>query len=212
MDAGADLIIRDSTSDDVPSIAAIYAHAVLHGTGTFETVPPEVSEMARRRDAVLAARWPYLVATAPASGVVLGYAYAATFRPREAYRYCLEDSVYVAPGHGRRGVGRALLEALLSRCEAAGFRQMVAVIGDSANAGSIGLHAACGFQRTGLLPDAGWKFGRWVDVVFMTRPLGQGASAPPPSEAAAAAVKEEADGEEGSLTKDDLAAATTVTR
>jgi L-amino acid N-acyltransferase YncA len=194
MDAAApkaDFVIRDSAYEDVPAIAAIYAHAVLHGTGTFETTPPDVEEMVRRRDTVLMERWPYLVAEARDSGAVLGYAYAATFRPREAYRYCLEDSVYIAPGLGRRGVGRALLEALISRCETGGFRQMVAVIGDSANEGSIGLHAACGFQRTGLLPDAGWKFGRWLDVVFMTRPLGRGASEPPGEPKAVAAAARE---------------------
>jgi len=170
--------IRPSTAADLPALTAIYAHHVRHGTGTFEIEPPDQAEMARRRDEVLARGLPWLVAEAP-DGQVLGYAYANWFRPRPAYRYFVEDSIYLAPPAQGRGLGRLLLAELLARCEAAGARQMVAVIGDAANAGSIGLHAALGFAHTGVLKDSGWKFGRWLDVVLMQRPLGAGASTPP---------------------------------
>jgi phosphinothricin acetyltransferase len=137
--------------------------------------------MARRRAAILAGGFPYLVAV-DAAGAVLGYAYAGPYRTRPAYRFAVEDSIYVAPEAAGRGggVGRALLEALVARCEAAGFRLMVAVIGDSGNAASIRLHTACRFRHAGLLPAIGWKHGRWVDSVLMTRPLGEGAATPPP--------------------------------
>ncbi len=170
------LLIRPSTPADLPAITAIYAHDVLHGTGTFELDAPDVAEMARRRDDVLGKRLPWLVAQA--DGQVLGYAYANHFRPRRAYRFCLENSIYLAPDERGRGVGRLLLTELVSRCEAAGARQMLAVIGDAANAGSIGVHAALGFEHTGVLRAAGWKFGRWLDVVLMQRALGSGASQP----------------------------------
>ena len=170
------LLIRPSTPADLPAITAIYAHDVLHGTGTFELDAPDVAEMARRRDDVLGKDLPWLVAQA--DGQVLGYAYANHFRPRRAYRFCLENSIYLAPDERGRGVGRLLLTELVSRCEATGARQMLAVIGDAANAGSIGVHAALGFEHTGVLRAAGWKFGRWLDVVLMQRALGSGASQP----------------------------------
>lgn len=167
------LLLRDSRDDDLPAIATIYAHAVLHGTGTFELEPPDRAEMTRRRQEVLDRQLPWLVAEA--DGEVLGYAYANYFRPRLAYRFCLEDSIYLAPQAQGRGVGSLLLAELVARCAAAGARQMVAVIGDSANLGSIGVHRKLGFQPTGSLQAAGWKFNRWLDVVFMQRALGLGA-------------------------------------
>jgi L-amino acid N-acyltransferase YncA len=170
-------LIRDSNAADIPTITAIYAHWVTHGLASFEVEPPEAAEMARRRDAVLASAFPYLVAEAPEG--VLGYAYASAYRTRPAYRFTVENSVYVAPGAGRRGIGLALMEEVIARCTAAGFRQMVAVIGDSGNAASIALHKRAGFSPAGLLQAAGWKHGRWVDSVLMQRPLGDGAVAPP---------------------------------
>lgn len=169
--------IRPSAADDLPAIAAIYAQAVLHGTGTFETEPPSPAEMAARRDAVLASGWPWLAAVH--DGQVLGYAYAYTFRPRAAFRYCLEDSIYLQPQAHGRGIGRLLLAELIARCEARGARRMLALIGDAANAGSIGVHRACGFEDCGVLTASGWKFGRWLDVVLMQRALGAGAGTPP---------------------------------
>lgn len=170
------LLIRPSTPSDLPAITAIYAHAVLHGTGTFELDPPDSAEMARRRDDVLDKGLPWLVAQA--DDQVLGYAYANHFRPRRAYRFCLEDSIYLHADARGQGVGRLLLAELVGRCEAAGARQMLAVIGDAANAGSIGVHAALGFEHTGVLKAAGWKFDRWLDVVLMQRALGGGDSLP----------------------------------
>lgn len=171
------MLLRPSTAADLPAITAIYAHAVNHGTGTFELEAPDEAEMARRRDDVLAKGLPWLVAEE--AGHVLGYAYANHFRPRRAYRFCLEDSIYLAEDARGRGVGTLLLAELLARCEAAGARQVLAVIGDSANAGSIGVHRALGFQHTGVLKASGWKFGRWLDVVLMQRALGTGADTPP---------------------------------
>ncbi|WP_397535690.1 GNAT family N-acetyltransferase [Roseateles sp.] len=171
------LHIRPSAEQDLPAIQAIYQHAVLHGTGTFETDVPDVAEIARRRQEVLSRKLPWLVAEL--NGQVLGYAYANYFRPRMAYRFCLEDSIYLAPDSQGKGVGRLLLAELIARCEAAGARQMLAVIGDSENAGSIGLHSALGFEHTGILRNSGWKFGRWLDVVLMQRQLGAGASISP---------------------------------
>jgi phosphinothricin acetyltransferase len=171
------MLLRPSTAADLPAITAIYAHAVNHGTGTFELEAPDEAEMARRRDDVLAKGLPWLVAEE--AGRVLGYAYANHFRPRRAYRFCLEDSIYLAEDARGRGVGTLLLAELLARCEAAGARQVLAVIGDSANAGSIGVHRALGFQHTGVLKASGWKFGRWLDVVLMQRALGTGADTPP---------------------------------
>lgn len=169
--------IRDSRADDIPAIAAIYGHWVTHGLASFEIQPPDAAEMARRRAAILDAGYPYLVAEW--DGRLLGYAYASAYRPRPGYRFAVENSVYVAPGAGRAGIGRALLEALIARCTAQGFRLMVAVIGDSANAASIALHERAGFTQAGLLPAIGWKHGRWLDSVLMTRPLGPGATTPP---------------------------------
>jgi phosphinothricin acetyltransferase len=166
------LLIRPSTADDVAAVARIYADAVEHGSATFETDAPDAAEMGRRRADVLARGWPWLVAER--DGAVLGYAYANAFRPRPAYRYCLEDSIYLDPSAQGRGIGRLLLAELLAQCEARGGRQMLAVIGDSANAASIGVHRACGFAHCGVLRSAGWKFGRWIDVVLMQRALGEG--------------------------------------
>ena len=176
------LLIRPSTPADLPAITAIYAEAVLHGTGTFELDPPDMAEMARRRDDVLAKGLPWLVAQAlgQPEGPMLGYAYANHFRPRPAYRFCLEDSIYLHPDARGRGVGRLLLTELLGRCEAAGARQMLAVIGDAANLGSIGVHASLGFAHTGVLKASGWKFDRWLDVVLMQRALGVGDGQPAP--------------------------------
>ena len=170
------LILRNSTDADLPAVQAIYAQAVLEGTGTFETEVPTVEEMARRRAEVLGRQLPWLVAER--DGQILGYAYANYFRPRLAYRFCVEDSIYLAPAAQGQGVGRLLLAELIARCEAAGARQMLAVIGDSANAGSIGVHAALGFTHTGVLKASGWKFDRWLDVVLMQRSLGTGDSTP----------------------------------
>ena len=171
------ILIRASSAADIPAITAIYAHWVTHGLASFEVEPPDPTEMARRRDAVLAAGFPYLVAEAPEG--LLGYAYASAYRARPAYRFSVENSVYVAPGAGRRGIGLALMEEVIAQCTGAGFRQMVAVIGDSGNAASIALHKRAGFTTAGLLKAAGWKHGRWVDSVLMQRPLGAGAEAPP---------------------------------
>lgn len=173
------LRIRDSLPGDIPTVTAIYGDAVRHGLASFEYDPPDPAEMARRRDAVLAAGYPYLVATNEA-GDVLGYAYVSAYRPRRAYRFTVENSIYVAPEAKGKGVGRTLLQALIARCTQEGYRLIVAVIGDSANNASIGLHAACGFQHAGLLPNVGWKHERWVDSVLMTLALGEGATTPPP--------------------------------
>jgi L-amino acid N-acyltransferase YncA len=164
------LLIRPSAATDIPAITAIYGWNVLNGTGTFELEAPTEAEMTRRRDDVLAKNLPWLVAER--EGRVLGYAYANLFRPRPAYRFCLEDSIYLAAGAQGQGIGKLLLAELMSQCEARGARQMLAVIGDSANAGSIGVHRALGFEQTGLIRSAGWKFDRWLDVVVMQRGLG----------------------------------------
>ena len=169
--------LRPATPEDVPQVQAIYAHHVLTGLGTFEEVPPGAAEMAGRCAAVLDRGLPWLVAEA--DGEVLGYAYAGPFRTRAAYRFTVEDSVYVAEAARGRGIGKALLAAVIAECEAMGLRQMVGVIGDSGNAASIALHKACGFELTAIVPAVGWKFGRWVDVVWMQRALGPGASTPP---------------------------------
>jgi L-amino acid N-acyltransferase YncA len=170
--------IRDSRDQDVPAITAIYRPNVLHGRASFELDPPDEAEIARRRAALLGQGYPYLVAEA--DGRVVGYAYASAYRTRPAYRFTVENSVYVAADRHRTGTGRALLAALIERCEQAGYRLMVAVIGDSANAGSIGLHRAAGFQMVGTLPAIGWKHEQWVDTVLMARALGPGAALPPP--------------------------------
>jgi phosphinothricin acetyltransferase len=171
------ITIRASMAADLPAITAIYGWNVLHGTGTFELEAPDLAEMTRRRDDVLSKGLPWLVAER--GGEVLGYAYANHFRPRRAYRFCLEDSIYLSDAARGQGVGKALLAELMTRCEALGARQMLAVIGDSANAGSIGVHRSLGFEHTGLLKSAGWKFERWLDVVLMQRALGSGDAVPP---------------------------------
>lgn len=164
--------VRDSVEADVPAIQAIYAFHVLHGLASFEEEPPSLDEMARRRAGILAAGFPHIVAEI--DGEVAGYSYASSYRPRPAYRFSVENSVYVREGLRGRGVGRALLGALIGRCEQGPWRQMVAVIGDTGNAASIGLHEAFGFRRAGTLRAVGFKFGRWVDSVIMQRPLGAG--------------------------------------
>jgi L-amino acid N-acyltransferase YncA len=164
--------IRDATEADLPAIAAIYAHHVLHGTGTFEEVPPSEAEMGARMAHAQAAGWAWLVAEQ--DGQVAGFAYYAQLRERSAYRFSAEDSIYVREDVRGQGVGKALVAELLARATARGFRQMFAVIGDSENVGSIGLHLSLGFRQVGVLKAAGLKFGRWVDVVFMQKALGEG--------------------------------------
>ncbi|MBU8542323.1 MULTISPECIES: GNAT family N-acetyltransferase [Roseomonadaceae] len=171
------MLIRDATAADLPAITAIYAHHVLVGTGTFEEDPPSEAEMATRVAKVQNAGWAWLVAEL--DGVVIGYAYFNQFRERSAYRFAAENSIYVRDDVRGQGVGKALVEVLLDRATACGFRQMLAVIGDSENVGSIGLHISLGFRQAGVLKAAGLKFGRWVDVVFMQRALGLGDRALP---------------------------------
>jgi L-amino acid N-acyltransferase YncA len=178
--APAPIRVRPARDEDLPSVAAIYAHHVLTGLASFEIDPPDATEMAKRRAQVLALGLPYFVAEI--DEYIAGYAYAAPYRSRPAYRFTLEDSIYVHPARQRMGVGSALLPALLSACEALGYRQMIAVIGDSENHPSIRLHERFGFRRVALLPSVGWKFGRWVDSVLMQRPLGAGDTREPGSE------------------------------
>jgi phosphinothricin acetyltransferase len=166
------MIVRSATPSDAEALAAIYGDAVLHGFGTFEEEPPSPAEMDRRRRVIADQGLPYVVAEE--AGRVLGFAYAGPFRPRAAYRYTLEDSVYVAPGAAGRGVGRAVLCAVIEACEALGVRQLMAVIGDSGNAASIGLHRSLGFEQTGVGRSVGFKHGRWVDIVHMQKPLNGG--------------------------------------
>lgn len=171
------IVVRDATDADMPAIQRIYARHVLDGVATFEEVPPATDDLLSRRAAVLGLGLPYLVAEI--DGTVVGYSYATPYRPRPAYRHTIEDSVYVADGRHGQGIGRALLSALVERCEAGPWRQMIAVIGDSANAGSIALHDALGFRPVGTLQAVGFKLGRWVDTVLMQRELGAGSSTPP---------------------------------
>lgn len=170
-------LIRPSRDEDIAAITAVYAHHVLHGTGTFETEPPTASDMAARRTDVLSKGLPYLVAEQDRE--ILGFAYGNWFKPRPAYRYSVEDSVYLAPGMDRKGLGRALLAELLAHCEAAGIRKVMAIIGDSANGGSVGVHRAVGFQQVGVVEACGWKFGAWRDIVIMQKTLGPGSSESP---------------------------------
>jgi len=172
--------IRTATEADLPSITEIYEHAVRYGTATFELTPPDLAEMTRRFRALTENGFPYLVAAV--DGSVIGYAYAGPFRPRPAYRFTVENSIYLKPAIHRRGIGLLLLQRLLRECEARGYRQVVAVIGDSANAGSIGVHGKCGFQMIGTHPNVGLKFGRWLDTVMMQLALGEGATTLPPSD------------------------------
>ncbi|HWA37839.1 MAG TPA: GNAT family N-acetyltransferase [Burkholderiales bacterium] len=169
--------MRPAAPGDLPAIQAIYAHAVSTGLASFEEVPPPPEEMRRRFEDVTSHGLPYLAAEV--GGRVAGYGYCTLYRTRSAYRYSLEDSIYVDKDFHGRGVGRAILGELITRCEALGYRQMIAVIGDSGNAPSIGLHASLGFLRVGTLRSAGFKFGRWVDSVLMQRSLGPGDGAPP---------------------------------
>jgi len=170
--------IRPSRDDDVPALTAIYAHHVLNGTGTFETEPPSSADMAARRADVLGRRLPFLVAE-DAAGTVLGFAYCNWFKPRPAYRFSAEDSIYLAEAARGQGLGARLLAALAQAAEEAGVRKLIAVIGDSANAGSIGVHRAQGFTPAGVVKDCGWKFGRWLDIVLMEKVLGAGSTTAP---------------------------------
>ncbi|HEY2755270.1 MAG TPA: GNAT family N-acetyltransferase [Pseudolabrys sp.] len=172
------LTIRPATLADIPTITRIYGDSVTHATASFELEAPDEAEMARRMQALLDGGFPYLAADA--GGTLGGYAYVSLYRARSAYRFTVENSVYVAPEQHRRGVGRALLAALIEACEARGFRQMIAVIGDSAKQqASIGFHAALGFKHIGILPDVGFKHGRWLDTVLMQRALGPGGTTTP---------------------------------
>jgi L-amino acid N-acyltransferase YncA len=169
--------IRPATEADLPAVTEIYRHAVLHGTATFELIPPDLAEMTRRFTSLMDGGYPYLAACL--EGRVVGYAYAGPYRPRPAYRFTVENSVYLAPAIHRRGIGLQLMQRLIAECEARGHRQMIAVIGDSANAGSIGVHTRTGFAMIGTHPNVGFKFGRWLDTVMMQRALGEGATTLP---------------------------------
>ena len=171
------LVIRPSADTDIPAIASIYAHAVTHGTASFELAPPSLAEMMSRRAAILDGGYPYLVAER--GDEILGYAYAGAYRTRPAYRSTVEDSIYVAPAAQGQGVGRALLSRLIEACEALDFRLMVAVIGDEDSHGSVRLHRSLGFEPVGILKGIGYKHGRWLSTVLMQRVLGRGATEPP---------------------------------
>jgi L-amino acid N-acyltransferase YncA len=173
----SNISIRPARPSDIPTITRIYTHAVMHGTASFELEPPDETEMIRRMRAIFDGKFPYIVAEI--DGVVAGYAYASLYRTRPAYRFTVENSVYVAPDMQRRGIGKVLLQALIDACTALGFRQMIAVIGDSNQAASIGVHRACGFTDSGNLRSIGWKFGRWLDTPLMQLALGPGAASPP---------------------------------
>ncbi len=172
-----DVDIRPVGPGDISAITRIYADAVAHGTATFEIEPPDEAEMARRQRALLASGLPYLVAEQ--AGIVTGYAHAGYYHARPAYRWTVEDTIYVAPTFQRRGLGRLLMMRLIGEAEARGFRQMIAVIGDSANAASMAVHAAVGFRLIGTLQSVGFKHGRWLDTVLMQRQLGSADSTPP---------------------------------
>ena len=169
--------IRPASAADITAIARIYAEAVKHGTASFELHPPSEAEMARRQQILLAKNYPYVVAER--AGVIAGYAYAGPYRERRAYDWCVEDSIYIAPEFHRQGIGRQLLERLVKDSEARGFRQMLAVIGDTANTASTAVHAAAGFRLIGTFQSIGYKHGRWLDTVLMQRALGNGDGAPP---------------------------------
>ena len=171
------LSIRPSDEADIAAITQIYAHAVTHGTASFELAPPDEAEMGRRREAILAGGYPHIVAEQ--DGEIAGYAYASAFRPRPAYRFTVEDSVYVAPKRQGEGIGTALLRALIAACEERGYRQMIAVIGDSASLGSIRLHEQMGFAHAGRLPAVGFKHEAWRDIILMQRALSEGEATPP---------------------------------
>jgi phosphinothricin acetyltransferase len=169
--------VRAATAGDIPAITRIYGHAVKHGTASFELEPPDEAEMAHRMQTLLDGGYPYFVAET--DGALAGYAYAGPYRPRPAYRFSVEDSIYIDPSAQRRGIGRVLLEHLIAECERRGFRQMVAVIGDSAQTASIELHRALGFRLVGTVENVGYKFDQWLDSVNMQRPLGRGATTKP---------------------------------
>jgi L-amino acid N-acyltransferase YncA len=169
--------IRPAAAADLPAITEIYEHAVRYGTATFELIPPDLAEMTRRFGVLEDGGFPYLVAAL--EGRVVGYAYAGAYRSRPAYRFTVENSVYLQPVIHRRGIGMQLLQRLITESEQRGYRQMIAVIGDSANAGSIRVHTKCGFRMIGTHPDVGFKFGRWLDTVMMQRALGDGAKTLP---------------------------------
>ena len=171
------LSIRPARPADIPAITRIYAHAVKHGTASFELEPPDEAEMARRQRTLVDSGYPYIVAEI--DGALVGYAYAGPFRPRPAYRFSVEDSIYVDLGSHRKGIGRALLHRLIEECERRGYRQMIAVIGDSAQTPSIELHRAAGFRMIGAIENVGFKFDRWLDTVLMQRELGSGATTKP---------------------------------
>ena len=173
----AALQIRSAVPGDLTTVQAIYAHHVLHGTASFEIEPPEIAEMQQRYAKVVGVGLPFLVAEI--EGIVVGYGYAGSYRPRPAYLFTVEDSIYIHPEWCGRGLGRQLLARVIGNCEAAGRRQMIAVIGDSANVASVRLHAAAGFREAGVLRSVGFKFGRWLDTVLMQRPLGPGADVLP---------------------------------
>ena len=175
--AMSDLEIRPAAAADLPFITEIYEHAVRYGTATFELIPPDLAEMTRRFGVLMDGGFPYFVATL--EGRVIGYAYAGPYRPRPAYRFTVENSVYLQPAIHRRGIGLQLLQRLIAESEARGYRQMIAVIGDSANAGSISVHTKTGFKMIGTHPNVGFKFGRWLDTVMMQRALGDGATTLP---------------------------------
>jgi phosphinothricin acetyltransferase len=172
------LRVRPSADADIAAIAAIYGHHVLHGSASFETEAPDIAEMRRRRADILAKGFPHIVAE-DAAGTLLGYAYVSAYRPRAAYRNTVENSVYVRQDHLGRGTGRLLLADLIARCEALGLRQMIAVVGDSANLASVRLHEAFGFRLIGTLAAVGRKHGRWLDTVLLQRSLGEGSDTPP---------------------------------
>jgi len=172
-----DCVVRDACDEDLAGVYAIYRHHVLHGLASFEEEPPSIEELRRRYAAVLDSALPYLIAEIDRE--IAGYCYAAPYRSRSAYRFTVEDSVYVDHRFTGRGIGTELLAALIARCEAGQWRQMIAVIGDSGNSASIALHRHFGFRAVGTLDAAGFKFGRWVDVVLMQRALGAGGGAPP---------------------------------
>jgi L-amino acid N-acyltransferase YncA len=178
IDTAATFSIRPVGEADFDAIQRIYAHHVLHGLASFEEAPPDKTELTRRWRAIVDIGLPYLCA-ADRGGILVGYAYAGPYRPRSAYRFTVEDSVYVAPGAGGQGIGRSLLRQLIDTCTGLGKRQMIAVIGDSGNAASIALHRACGFELTGTFKGIGFKHGRWVDSVLMQRALGPGSATKP---------------------------------
>jgi phosphinothricin acetyltransferase len=173
----SDLTIRDASPRDIPAITAIYAPAVREGTASFELEPPDEAEMARRMSAIVGGGYPYVVAES--GGRVIGYAYASAYRTRPAYRWSVESTVYIDPQAKRGGIGRKLIQALIEQCTARGYRQMIAIIGDSGHAASIGLHRAMGFTFCGTIHSVGFKHGRWLDSVIMQKAIGRGDTTPP---------------------------------